>query len=121
MMNKVLKNVRYNEIKSSMSIRLRRELSGEKSSGNNSSNRSNVYMRTTRSIITTTHHYRNTSNSLRGVFPSLSTPFKRMRNESISYDKLEKNLIKWSKIPFSGTYTNLMITCNVYIMKSLKL
>lgn len=111
MMNKVLKNVRYNEIKSSMPIRLRRELSSEKSSGNNSS-QPNVYTRTTRSMITTTHHYRNTSNSLRGVFPSLSTPFKRMRNESISYDKLEKNLIKWSKIPFSGTIiTQFKVVC----------
>lgn len=55
---------------------------------------------------TNTHH-RRANYSLAGVYPSISTPFKRLKNEAISYEKLEQNLIKWSRIPFSGNLITL--------------
>lgn len=41
---------------------------------------------------------------LSGVFPSLSTPFKRMKNESVSHKNFEQNLIKWARLPFNGNF-----------------
>lgn len=54
------------------------------------------------------HHRNYSSNvksnveSLTGVFPSLPTPFKRMKNEVVSFKNLEKNLLKWSSLDFAG-------------------
>ena len=45
------------------------------------------------------------THSLTGVFPSLSTPFKRMKNESVSYKNFEQNLIKWARLPFNGNFS----------------
>lgn len=44
------------------------------------------------------------SDSLRGIFPTMTTPFKRTQDEAISFKDLEKNLAHWSSIPFAGTY-----------------
>jgi hypothetical protein len=40
--------------------------------------------------------------NLSGVFPSLATPFKRMKNEAISYKNLEENIIKLSSLDIAG-------------------
>ena len=39
---------------------------------------------------------------LTGVFPSISTPFERLKNEPVSWHNLEKNLKSLLKTPFSG-------------------
>ena len=39
---------------------------------------------------------------LKGVFPSLATPFDRLKNEPIAWDKFESNLRRLIKLPFAG-------------------
>lgn len=50
------------------------------------------------------HYSSNNLNSkyLTGVFPSISTPFERLKNEPVSWHSLEKNLTSLLKTPFSG-------------------
>lgn len=45
---------------------------------------------------------KNKSHNLSGIFPAISTPFKRLKNEAVSFKNLEKNLINWSTINFAG-------------------
>ena len=42
------------------------------------------------------------SKYLTGVFPSITTPFERLKNEPVSWHNLEKNLRNLLKTPFSG-------------------
>ena len=39
---------------------------------------------------------------LSGIFPTLTTPFTKLQDESISWHDLEENLLKLSKLDFAG-------------------